>query len=124
MEFFDALEKYHKIVKEEDKFNYKYNPILNTDNIKRRRISQLFNNSIKIRKLKVFNFNEKDKDKEIIYNKNQISVKDKKIKDRFINNSFFNMGSVLVEYEKNKRICYKKSMSILPKGIINQRNRK
>ena len=40
MEFFDALEKYHKIVKEEDKFNYKYNPILNTDNIKRRRISQ------------------------------------------------------------------------------------
>ena len=29
MELFDALEKYHKIVKEEDKYNYKYNPILN-----------------------------------------------------------------------------------------------
>ena len=110
MEFFDALEKYHKIVKEEDKFNYKYNPILNTDNIKRRRISQLFNNSIKIRKLKVFNFNEKDKDKEIIYNKNQKSVKDKKIKDRFINNSFFNMGSVLEEKFFLSQIKMKKSL--------------
>ena len=29
MELFDTLEKYHKIVKEEEKFNYKYNPLLN-----------------------------------------------------------------------------------------------
>ena len=80
MELFDALEKYHKIVKEEDKYNYKYNPILNYCKNTKRRLSQLLYNNIKIRKLKEFVLKEKEKEK---INK--------------IDNSFYKRGSVLEE---------------------------
>ena len=83
MELFDALEKYHKIVKEEDKYNYKYNPILNYGKNTKKRLSQLLYNDIKIRKLREFVLREKEKEK---INQIETNVNDKKRKEKSMSN--------------------------------------
>ena len=57
MESVNSVEKYYKLFIEEKNFNYKYNPIKNNH----KRISVLFNNNIKIRKLKILHQKEKEK---------------------------------------------------------------
>ena len=97
MELFDALEKYHKIVKEEDKYNYKYNPILNHCKNTKRRLSRLLYNNITIRKIKEFVLKEKEKEK---INQIETNVNDKKRKEKSMSNltnSFYKRGSVLEE---------------------------
>ena len=42
MDYNDDLEKYHKMIKEEDNFNYNYHKLLSPDkNNKRRKLSQI-----------------------------------------------------------------------------------
>ena len=48
MELINALTKYHKIVKEEENFNYKYNPLLTSKFNNKRKIADFLNNNIKI----------------------------------------------------------------------------
>jgi len=110
MEFFDALEKFHKIVKEEEKFNYKYKSILNYKENTQRRIPQLLNNNIKIKKLRIFSIKEKEKDK-IDKIKNDSNVKKRKEKSMSnLNNSFFKKGLVLEEKTFLSQIKKKKSL--------------
>ena len=63
MELINALTKYHKIVKEEENFNYKYNPLLTSKFNNKRKIADFLNNNIKIRKLKLFSLKNKEKEK-------------------------------------------------------------
>ena len=110
MELFDALEKYHKIVKEEDKYNYKYNPILNHCKNTKRRLSRLLYNNIKIRKIKEFVLKEKEKEK---INKIETNVNDKKRKEKSMSNltnSFYKRGSVLEEKFFLSQIKKRKSL--------------
>ena len=112
MEIFDALEKYHKIIKEEEKFNYKYKPILNYTKNNHRRISQFLNNNIKIRKLKDFSLKEKEKEKIDMF-KN--SINDKKRKEKSMSNltnSFFKRSSLLEEKFFLSQIKKRKSFVI------------
>ena len=110
MELFDALEKYHKIVKEEDKYNYKYNPILNHCKNTKRRLSRLLYNNIKIRKIKEFVLKEKEKEK---INKIETNVNDKKRREKSMSNltnSFYKRGSVLEEKFFLSQIKKRKSL--------------
>ena len=88
MDLFNVMEKYYKIVKEEDAFNYKYKSILNSRKNNRRRLSEIFNNNIKIRKLKIL---EREK---IRKSQNSESKTNKKL---ISDNSFLNKESVLQE---------------------------
>ena len=45
MELINALKKYHKIMKEEEKFNYKYNPLLTSKFNNKRKIADFLNNN-------------------------------------------------------------------------------
>ena len=45
MELINALTKYHKIVKEEENFNYKYNPLLTSKFNNKRKIAAFLNNN-------------------------------------------------------------------------------
>ena len=90
MDLFNALEKYHKIVKEEDTYNYKYNPILNSRKNNRRRLSEIFNNNIKIRKLKIL---EREKIRKSINSVNESNNNKKLIND----NSLLNKEPILEE---------------------------
>ena len=122
MELFDALEKYHKIVKEEEKFNYKYKSILNYKENTQRRIPQLLNNNIKIKKLRIFSIKEKEKNK---IDKIKNDYKDKKRKEKSmsnLNNSFFKKGIVLdqktfLSQIKNKKSLFQGNMKKI-KGFV------
>ena len=70
MEIVNSMEKYYKIFKEEKKCNYKYSPILNKNKNRRKRISQLLYNNIKIKKLKISHQKEKDNEKNKTNNDN------------------------------------------------------
>lgn len=62
MDYNDDLEKYHKMIKEEDNFNYNYHKLLSPDkNNKRRKLSQIFLDNINIRKLKIIDSTKKEK---------------------------------------------------------------
>ena len=62
MDYNDDLEKYHKMIKEEDNFNYNYHNLLSPDkNNKRRKLSQIFLDNINIRKLKIIDSTKKEK---------------------------------------------------------------
>jgi hypothetical protein len=59
MDTYNVIEKYYKLMKEENKFNYKYNPILSNKikinfNLERKP----FDNNIRLTKTKVLSFNE------------------------------------------------------------------
>ena len=45
MGLINALKKYHKIMKEEEKFNYKYNPLLISKFNNKRKIADFLNNN-------------------------------------------------------------------------------
>ena len=91
MDLFNALGKYHKIVKEEDMFNYKYNPLLNSGKNKQRKLSQIFRDNINIKKIKIFSL-KKDNSKRKHIND------DKNKNNKLISaNSFINRGSILEE---------------------------
>ena len=45
MELINALKKYHKIVEEEENFNYKYNPLLTSKFNNKRKIAYFLNNN-------------------------------------------------------------------------------
>ena len=45
MELINALKKYHKIMKEEENFHYKYNPLLTSKFNNKRKISDFLNNN-------------------------------------------------------------------------------
>ena len=91
MDLFNALGKYRKIVKEEDMFNYKYNPLLNSGKNKQRKLSQIFRDNINIKKIKIFSLKkDNSKRKHINDDKNK---NNKLISD----NSFINRGSILEE---------------------------
>ena len=45
MELINALKKYHKIVEEEENFNYKYNPLLTSKFNNKRKIADFLNNN-------------------------------------------------------------------------------
>ena len=110
MELFDALEKYHKIVKEEEKFNYKYKSILNYKENTQRRIPQLLNNNIKIKNLRLFFIKKKEKDK---INKIKNDSNDEKRKEKsmsILNNSFFKKGLVSEEKTFLSQIKKKKNL--------------
>ena len=110
MELFDALEKYHKIVKEEDKYNYKYNTIINQCKNTKRRLTRLLYNNIKIRKIKEFVLKEKEKEK---INKIETNVNDKKRKEKSMSNLtnyFYKKGSVLEEKFFLSQIKKRKSL--------------
>lgn len=61
MDLFDDLGKYHKMVKEEDNFNYNYNKILYPDKNNRRKLSQILLDNINIRKIAILDLKEKEK---------------------------------------------------------------
>ena len=110
MELFDALEKYHKIVKEEEKFNYKYKSILNYKENTQRRIPQLLNNNIKIKNLRFFSIKKKEKDK---INKIKNDSNDEKRKEKsmsILNNSFFKKGLDLDQKTFLSQIKKKKNL--------------
>ena len=105
MELINALTKYHKIVKEEENFNYKYNPLLTSKFNNKRKIADFLNNNIKIRKLKLFSLKNKEKEKIRKY------INEKKNKKKFMyDNSFNNQRTILEEkffleqINKRKRI--------------------
>lgn len=77
MEIVNSMEKYYKIFKEEKKCNYKYSPILNKNKNRRKRISQLLYNNIKIKKLKISHQKEKDNEKNKTNNDNLNLLKNK-----------------------------------------------
>ena len=110
MELFNTLEKYHKIVKEEDTFNYKYNPILNSRKNNRRRLSEIYNNNIKIRKLKIL---EKERIRKSINSVNESNNNKKLISD----NSLLNKEPILEEKYFLSQIRKKKG---LEQGNINK----
>ena len=122
MELFDALEKYHKIVKEEEKFNYKYKSILNYKENTQRRIPQLLNNNIKIKNLRLFSIKEKEKDN---IDKIKNDSNDEKRKEKsmsILNNSFFKKGIVLdqktfLSQIKKKKSLYQENMKKI-KGFV------
>ena len=92
MELINALTKYHKIVKEEENFNYKYNPLLTSKFNNKRKIADFLNNNIKIRKLKLFSLKNKEKEKIRKY------INEKKNKKKFMyDNSFNNQRTILEE---------------------------
>jgi len=91
MDLFNALGKYRKILKEEDTFNYKYNPLLNSGKNKKRKLSEIFKDNINIKKIKIFSL-KKDNSKRKHIND------DKNKNNKLISaNSFINRGSILEE---------------------------
>ena len=61
MDLLIPFEKYHKLMKEEDNFNYKYNPILTYGKVNRRKLSEIFRDNMNLRKIKVISSKEKEK---------------------------------------------------------------
>ena len=59
MDTYNVIEKYYKLMREENKFNYKYNPILsNKIKINFNLETKPFDNNIRLTKTKVLSFNE------------------------------------------------------------------
>lgn len=105
-------EKYHKLVKEEDNFNYKYNPILTSAKINRRKLSDIFRDNINLRKIKIL----KEKEKA---NNNRRNIKEKTTNDKFINdNSLIKKEPVLEEKFFLKQIQKKKEILLDNKNKI------
>ena len=106
MDLLSPFEKYHKLMKEEDNFNYKYNPILTYGKVNRRKLSEIYRDNMKLRKIKVISSKEKEK-----VNKRQKNIDRKKIGIKLINdNSLIKKESILEEKFFLEQIYKKKKL--------------
>ena len=93
MDLFNPLGKYRRIVKEENNFNYKYNPLLNSGKSNHKKLSEIYRDNTNIKKIKLFSRKEKEKRKE------QKNINENNIKNNYLisDYSLVNKGSVLEE---------------------------
>ena len=115
MNTYNVIEKYYKLMREENKFNYKYNPILNNKikiNFNSERTP--FDNNIRLTKTKVLSLSENKP------NQNKIEENKKKEKEQNDNNKKIALKTINVNNTiENERTKPKKL-----KKIKNKRNYK
>lgn len=109
MDLKNTFEKYHNLVKEENKFNYKYHPCLTSGKYGNRKLSEIFRDNINIKKIKIAplknnklnDFNNKEKVKEKIMNDNDLIKKESILGEKFFIEQLKKKKGLL-KYNKNK----------------------